>query len=298
MKYGDKGVDVENLQRVLLARGYELPTYGVDGHLGEETWDALQRFSRDRGLAWQPEVPFGSITELLKKPSMSAPLPAGSLSAPQVPFIDLRHLQKDPHPKSKTLNNRTVRRAVSAVTGVTIHQTAVKFSVTKAQIERAGGDRRLALAKRALGVACHAMSFHDGFFVAAAPLDWYIYHGNGFNAFELGLEIDGLYSGLEGGRTWSGDPATEITNESIAAAREALRWLVESGREMGMPIEWIHAHRQSSADRRSDPGETLWREVVLDYAKPVLKLKTRPADVLRDGRPVPVEWDPEGIGKY
>lgn len=299
MKYGDKGVDVENLQKVLIARGYELPTYGADGHLGDETWDALQRFSRDRGLTWQPEVPFDSLAELIKRPAPPVVVrpPDGDFE-PKVPFIDLRHLQKDPHPKSKVFGNRTVRRAVSAVTGVTLHQTAVKFSVTKAQIVSAGNDRQLALARRGLNVACHAMAFHDGFFVATAPLDWYIYHGNGFNAHDLGLEVDGLYPGLRGGRTWNGDPATVPTEQSIAAAREALRWLVETGRSMGMPIEFLHAHRQSSATRRSDPGQELWEALVLDYAVPVLGLKTRPAYVLGDGRPVPVEWDPNGVGKY
>lgn len=301
MRYGDRGIDVENLQKVLISRGYELPQCGADGHLGDETWDALQRFSRDSALAWAPEVPFGTLDALIKKkpsPPVVAPLPLAATGEPKVPFLDLRHLQKDPHPKSKTQGHRTVRRAPSAVNAITIHQTAVKFSVTKAQVAAAGGDRQMALGRRALNVACHAMSFHDGFFVAAAPLDWYIYHGNGFNRFALGLEIDGVYPGLKGGKTWNGDPATELTDASVLAAREALRWLTENGRKAGMPIEWIDAHRQSSATRRSDPGEALWESVVLDYAVPVLGLKTRPSYIVEDGRPVPTEWDPNGVGRY
>lgn len=299
MKYGDKGIDVENLQRVLIARGYELPTYGADGHLGEETWDALQRFSADAGLKWAPEVPFGTIGELVKKRPVVA-VPSAPLPPPTalVPFVDLRHLQADPHPKSKVFGRRTVRRPPSSVNAITIHQTAVKFSVTQRQIADTGGDRRLALAKRALNVACHAMSFHDGFFAAAAPLDWYVYHGNGFNKFALGLEIDGLYPGLKNGSTWSGDAATPITPASLQAAREALRWLTEQGRAAGMPIEWIDAHRQSSKDRRADPGQELWEAVVLDYAVPKLGLKTRPSYVLGDGRAVPTDWDPAGVGRY
>jgi hypothetical protein len=299
MKYGDKGPDVESIQKSLLSRGYELPVYGADGHLGNETWDALHSFSKDSGLAWSPEVPFGTIDELKRpaKPDPDVPGPDGPF-VPTVPFLDLRDEQKDPHPKSKTQGNRTVRRAPSAVTGVTLHQTAVKFSVSSSQIAAAGGDRQLALARRGLNVACHAMAFHDGFFVATAPLDWYIYHGNGLNSYELGLEVDGLYPGLRGGSTWNGDPATIPTEASIAAAREALRWLVETGRSMGMPIEFLHAHRQSSSSRRADPGQELWEAIVLDYAVPVLGLKTRLSDVVGDGRPVPVDWDPNGLGKY
>ena len=66
-----------------------------------------------------------------------------------------------------------------------------------------------------------------------------------------------------------------------------------------MPIEFIWAHRQSSASRRSDPGQSLWQEVVLAYAVPVLGLKTQPARIWGDGRPIPVEWQPDGgVGPY
>jgi hypothetical protein len=65
-----------------------------------------------------------------------------------------------------------------------------------------------------------------------------------------------------------------------------------------MPIEYIHAHRQSSGTRRSDPGEELWQKVVLEFAVPVLGLKTEPSRVLKDGRPIPESWDLDGSGAY
>jgi hypothetical protein len=39
--------------------------------------------------------------------------------------------------------------------------------------------------------------------------------------------------------------------------------------------------------------------VVEEYAFPVLGLRTRPALVLGEGRPIPVEWDAvAGVGRY
>src|SRR5690606_11252294 len=156
----------------------------------------------------------------------------------ETPMIDLRAERVASAPKIKMTGKRPVVRDPSTVTGICLHQTAVEYGVSAAQLRAAGGDRRLALARRALNVACHAMAFRDGFFVVSTPLPWYVNHGNGLNATRLGLEIDGRYPGrpddprttprredLES--TWGGEPS-EITPALIAAARSALRWLVEA----------------------------------------------------------------------
>jgi hypothetical protein len=97
----------------------------------------------------------------------------------------------------------------------------------------------------------------------------------------------------------------EITPGIIAAGRAALRWMVEEGRRQGMPIQFIYAHRQSNGNKPGDPGEGLWRALVLEYAVPVLGLKTQPARTWKgvgkktpDGRPIPKEWDENGVGSY
>lgn len=218
-----------------------------------------------------------------------------------VEIIDLRHEQRNPPDvkrKFKRQNGKVLCRDPERVTGITIHQTAVKYGVANYQIARAHGDRKLAMCRRALRVACHVMSFHDGYVCWANPLEWYVYHGNRFNAFELGIEIDGNYPGLIGGDTWNKKHQTITTPESIEAARAGVKLLVDEGRKMGMPIEFIHAHRQSSVTRRSDPGEELWKKVVLEYAVPELGLKTETRLTIGNGRPIPEEWDPDGFGEY
>lgn len=303
MKFGDKGKDVRRVQEGLLARGYGLPRFGADGDLGDETWTALKRFAADNGFALTGgKVSLEVLDELLDElPPIPVPeVPPSRFDT--VPIFDLRAEQTDPPAMKKKFkrdrHGKVIRRDPSEVTGITIHQTAVRYQAADYQIAAAGGSRELALARRALRVACHVMAFHEGFIVATNPLDWYVYHGNGFNAFELGIEIDGNFPGLIGGTTWNGKTPTPVTDESVRAARAGIEYLVREGRAMGMPITQIHAHRQSSATRRSDPGEELWKRVVLEYAVPVLGLETEPDRVLGNGRPIPTDWDPNGVGSY
>jgi len=220
-------------------------------------------------------------------------------------ILDLTHLQTDPpkaYHKFRRVNEKgrvlrsnqpggaVVKRNPANVTGITIHQCAVSFGASKALLKEAGGDIDKARHLRALGVACHVLAFDCGHVVHSAPFDWYVYHGNGLNAYQLGLEIEGRYNGL-----WKDD---QVTNDTLEAACAALKYMVEEGRKLGMPIEWIYAHRQSSATRRGDPGAELWTRCVLLYAVPILGLKTDPGFTVGGGRPVPLEWDANGKGNY
>jgi hypothetical protein len=228
------------------------------------------------------------------------------------PRYDLRDQRASA--KVRVRGGRVVVRDPATITGVVVHQMAAPFGVSTRQLRLAGGVRELALARRALGIACHGAAFlpqspgQPGPIVLSAPCTWYVNHGNGLNATTIGYEIDGRHPGVDDDpdtaplredirSTWGGPPS-EIGTVGIATAREGLRWLVETARAEGCPIEWVYAHRQSSATRRSDPGERLWRAVVLEWAVPRLGLRTAPADTWGDGRPVPLAWDPAGVGAY
>lgn len=305
MKFGDKGADVQELQEALIAHDYRLHKYGADGHLGQETMAALKGFTGARSIAWSSaEVP----QEALEALGWDAPEDPEIPKAPQRTLEDVQVYDLRSAPLSERLLKKfrlrpgtprmPVIRDPSQVTGITIHQTAARYGVAQYQVAIADGDARLALAKRSLRVACHMMAFHDGFLAWPNPLDWYVYHGNGWNTCELGLEIDGNYPGVKDGKTWNGKKPTRVTPEVIRAARAAVELLVIEGRKLGMPIEYIHAHRQSSSTRRDDPGEELWKAVVLGFAVPMLGLKVEQGRTLGGGRPVPIEWDPNGVGRY
>lgn len=305
MRYGERSPEVRDVQRRLVEAGYPLDKFGVDAHLGDETWEALHRFAVDNDIEWNPAVPprivprvpgFGGKIYVDPIPELDSPA-----DAPQVKVFDLRSEQENPpkaEKKFKLSAGKVVRRNVRAVTGITVHQTAVPYSVRDYQVEASDGNVTLALARRALDVACHVMAFRAGFVAWVNPLDWYVYHGNGFNSIDLGIEIDGRFPGLIGTRTWDDKPATVVDKQVVNAARAGIELLVREGRALGMPIEFIHAHRQASQSRRADPGEELWKRVVTEWAVPKLGLKTEPLKTLKNGRPIPIEWDDDGFGNY
>jgi hypothetical protein len=299
MRYRDQGHEVRAVQEALLAKGYELPRYGADSDFGQETVVALQRFASDEGIAWNPEaeVPQTLLDALGAAPAVEVIAPCSEvLDLEGVPFYDLRSEQADPHPKSKRDGKgKTVQRMPTTIDSIVLHQTAVKFS----------GPSDDQLARRALGVACHAMAFHPGFLVWSADLRWYIYHADRLNARSLGLEVDGNYPGCIGGKCSNGKNETPLTDGIVKAARVGIKLLVEEGRRLGCPIKYIFAHRQCDSWRQADPGEGLWRRVVLEYAVPELGLMHRPTETFphpkgsdRTGRPIPTRWDPNGVGKY
>lgn len=263
-----------------------------DGKVGPKTYAALDASSRPMPV-----------------PTVPAPIAKENVfTLDGVKVFDLRSTQPDPPAlvrgvqKCKVRNGKVVRLDVSKVTGITLHQTASNFSATRFDAAKYPDPHR-ALAERAKGVACHVMAFEEGFLAWPNPLDWYVYHGNGLSSFELGIEIEGDLPGLERLRKPDQD---FVTDKLVKAGRAGMKLLVERGRAMGMPIEFVHAHRQSSPTRKADPGETLWHEIVLGYAVPVLGLKTEPARIWIStskkasgpGRPIPREWDPSGLVAY
>jgi len=232
-------------------------------------------------------------------------------SAAFAQFIDLRSQQDYVYPngkrKAKLLRSGApVMREPKEVDSIVIHQTACEFGVSRRAVSLFG-DAESARAQRALDVACHALAFRNGYFVAAHDLRVYVNHANRLNDRSLGLEIEGRYPGLMDDpatvaredlkTTWGGKP-TVLTAQTVETACAALKWLVDEGRRYSMPIQYIFAHRQSSDTRRSDPGQEIWQRVVLDYAVPVLGLKTQPETLWRQGYSIPTQWDPAGKGSY
>lgn len=217
-------------------------------------------------------------------------------------IIDLTSEQKNPpviNPptplKHMLKGGKVVIRDPKEIDGIAIHQTAVDFGASPAAIRAAGGDKLLATHRRALNVGAHMTAFRTGYAVLANPLPWYVYNANKMNRRILGFEIEGSYPGLTKARTKSHTP---FTGEIVEAAKAGLKYLVDAGRAAGMPIKYIWAHRQSSDTRRGDPGEEIWREIVLAYAVPVLGLETRVFDIFDEGRRIPTDWDPDGVGRF
>jgi peptidoglycan hydrolase-like protein with peptidoglycan-binding domain len=96
---GRKGVEIADLQKALMALGYPLPQYGVDGIVGSETRTAVKAFQRDNKLAVDgsagPET-IAALNNVLKsKPDVASKLTKSTAadvkSSAQVPdFKDLK----------------------------------------------------------------------------------------------------------------------------------------------------------------------------------------------------------------
>lgn len=310
MRHGDSGPEVQQLQLGLLKAGYKLPKYGADGDFGGETTRALLAVAMVSRLTWDPdtEVP-EPLLDLFGVGVVDDSPPVGQSSSiidlEGVKLYDLRHKQTNPHPKGKTgKDGRTVVRLASAIDSLMLHQAGIPFGVGDGWEDEFETVEE-ALAHRGLDVACHAIAFRPGFLVLPADPLWYISHGNGVNSRSFGLETDGLFPGLVGGKTPGGKPETNITPELVHAVRMGVKLLFFTGRNLGCQIKIIWGHRQTDSWKRADPGEELWCKVVLEYAVPVLGLETRPHETFRhhkgrsrDGLPIPLRWDPAGSGKY
>lgn len=208
----------------------------------------------------------------------------------------------------RDVRGNIVVRDPSAVIGVTLHQTATTYGLTKKQLRDAEAElalnrqdyldpvavRRHALHLRARHIHAHAMAFRDPSVGAVImnPLLWFVQHGNGQNKETIGLEHEGNYHGVEGNpRTlWSGRPETSKSDALIETARELLTRIVEDARALGCPIEFVFAHCQSHGGKPGDPGEWLWKEVAVEHGQKKLGLRADPDrvwDYVRQGRAIP-----------
>ena len=209
--------------------------------------------------------------------------------------VDLSDMQPNPPvldpPHQRTsfdhLSRRTqiVCRPPTTVDGIVIHQTGCWFGVNARQLREADGNATIAKHRRALGVAAHMTAFDTGYAVLAHKLNWYVYHANSLCGRSIGLEIEGVYPGLmhTKGRV--------LTPALVRAAQDGLEYLVQEGRKLGMPLRYIWAHRQSSPIKENDPGEEIWKEIVLRFAVPELGLEVQP-NYVSGGRVIPIEWLP------
>lgn len=220
------------------------------------------------------------------------------MTAPAIDIRDTRSTQIARAGDHRIVRGRAVVRPAHEIDTVCLHQTACVFG------PMAHPEVRYL---RAADVASHAVAFRTGVGVLQTPVRWYVNGGNGWNTRALHLECEGHYCGQpddpataprreDRESCWGAEP-TPLDDLALLTARETLRALVKAARAEGCPVQYIVAHRQSSPSRRSDPGYELWRDVVINYAVPVLGLRTRPAVVVGQGRPIPACWG-EGSAAY
>jgi hypothetical protein len=276
----ENGSAVRVLQEQLLLLGYHLPRWGADGGMGDETLAAVEAFKRDRQIG----APTDDLPSSVPGPVIDAIAAAakkvtdGIGSTPML--VDLTNAHQGAH--------RIRKRGWDQVTGITLHQTATVL-----------GEKR----ERWFNIPVQLGVTRGGQVLVLNGCEWVTWHGNGLNTADVGIEIDGYYEGVEGDiRTFwrpQEDPnrvPLTPTAVQIAAARMAVTWICDEVARHGGAIKFIHAHRQASDERQSDPGSRLWKEVGL-WAQQTRGLSDGGKDfTLGTGLKIPEAWDPSRAG--
>lgn len=196
---------------------------------------------------------------------------------PELQIVDRRDVERP----------RDVSRGPAPGRVVVMHQLDCVLDVVEYQVRAAGGDPLEAKLRRAMETPYHVLGLLPGVVLLNHPARLRTSHANGGNG-GVGVGIEGRYPTLASGTL---DRRTPIA-DAVEVGREALRRavaLVITEHGPG-PVE-VQAHRQWRAGRTRDPGEEIWREIVLPIVAE-LKLVVDYARRGGTGRPIPRAWDP------
>jgi N-acetylmuramoyl-L-alanine amidase len=273
-------------QQQLIALGFGLPRFGADGVLGDETLAAYGAFLGSQGLR--------ALTD--ERPKSITPVGANALNkayqalqAPPLALSIIDERSKHPH---KGRSASKPHRKWSEITAVVLHQTASNL-----------GEKP---------TSWHGVPIHFGITRAGKIIQLYdltevCNHANGLNGRSVGIEIDGWFAGVEGdprtlwqpkGLSTPRKPMT-LPIEQAKAAQDAVRYIVETVAANGGTVTHVHAHRQSSQDRQSDPGSLIWQAIGI-WAQTSLALSDGGKNfAVGTGLNIPASWDARYTGnKY
>lgn len=287
LKRGDKGPAVVKVQQALIELGFSLPRWGADGDFGMETIEAFARFMRSHGAEADDDANVISDDELKLLDSVvlaKRAAPPGPRGVATSQFFDRRKVSSRQHIFG--------RRTWKEVTGICLHQTACVLGERPARWDTVG---------------CHVGVTRSGKVIWLHDFDFKVVHGNGWNAQTVGIEMDGLYEGVDGNpKTVWDDPSTaihevgqKITPELVSSSQAAIEWIIEEVARHGGKINAIVAHRQASSSRRNDPGSALWKSVALPMQQKYGIGDGGKGYKIGNGYPIPEEWNSAYTGiKY
>jgi hypothetical protein len=282
LKKGEKSLEVQKLQHLLLALGERLPRFGADGALGEETLAAVEHALRGITGAGIAADDFVSADEIEALQELFERRQESNIAFPSA-FLACVSDHALPKP------NLCKPRSWAQVDSIVLHQTACVL----------GEEPR-----RWYDIPIHVGITRAGLVLWLNKFDINLPHANGFNSRSVGIEIDGAFAGVEGDKKtfWAGGGYKEpmsITPAQIDSARQAVRWIVDICKANGAQIKHVFAHRQSSSQRVSDPGSKVWQEVAL-WAEKTLGLTAGGEEgyCIGGGKAIPKEWDSRRLASY
>lgn len=312
MKIGDIGPKVKLFQDALMLLGYPLPKWGADGQYGSETHGMADLLADVMG------TPFDETTGVLPDIIYHIALDhAGDMGEDdndgmpplmvdyreevqrrrkkknrQIPGINKKRVQQG----KKRLRKRAKPsvRPIEEVTGITLHQTATNF---KGRVP--------------FTLEMHYVTSRSSYGTKAASESQYLNDVQSrmwqaqkvFNSHDVGIEIDGYYSGVGVDPKYFWKPKSKpnrkpmyLAEEQVESTRQTVRYICDEIGRRGGEIKFIHAHRQTSDSRSSDPGSILWDAIGI-WAQQNLGLSDGGVGkTWLKGLPIPEAWDPRAIG--
>lgn len=283
LHFGENSEKVDRLQHALIELGYALTRYGADRWLGRETMGAIGRLFAAHGRPFNETSTTVSDDDLAFVYDLQHSMPRnGSAVFPPGTFFDVRAQAGNQHDYGE--------RPWSKVTGICLHHTACILGEN---------PQRWATVGAHLGVSRGGRVFmiHD--------FNRLIVHGNGWNTETVGIEMDGMYAGIEGDlRTfWKPPGHPELKPQSptpdlVEATKTAIRWIGSVVEAHGGKLKLLVAHRQASENRQSDPGSALWHAIAIPLHDEMHLTDGGIGFKIGTGYPIPESWDPRCKGIY
>ena len=208
----------------------------------------------------------------------------------------LRDKNDKPQPYKAPKRSWFDEKSWALTRGITLHQTACDM-----------GERL----ERYDTIGAHFSVLRSGNVIRHCDENHIIYHGHGWNNQCVGIEINGLYPGLEDdpdtapnealqttwddkSTPWREQPMT-VTPQAMRATRMLIRWIcLNVGFHRGA-IQALCTHRQASSQRRSDPGQAICEQVLVPLWKELGLSAGGPGFKIGDGYPNPTAWTKERV---
>jgi hypothetical protein len=282
LKYGETSEEVRLLQRQLVAQGYDLPRFGVDGNIGTETMQALVEWDYDHGGVGDPDVSHEYLLDenLDVEPDIIIAV-AQAYEAHRSNFAPEYQLVNDVRTETPK-HRQKYKNKIEDIDTVCIHQMGAKGRDWK---------RWQNLAIHGIvtcGEESEAYWMHD--------VAWRMAHGHGWNRRSVGIEFEGYFAGCHPKFFWKPKSKPNRkpmipTQQQLDAGKELILFLIEEVKRQGGRIKYIAAHRQSYSLKTSDPGDLIWKGVVVPLLNDA-SLSLEQAPTLKKGKPIPECWDP------
>lgn len=177
-------------------------------------------------------------------------------------------------------------RSWASITGITLHQTGCPMSSKP---------------ERWLNLKAHyGVTYEGGLYRIHRETD-FGWHAQGLSAHQIGIEIAGLFCGVEGDpSTRPGAPVSwgthSITTAQIESTRALIRYLCSLAEHHGGKITDLNAHRQAApkddprACRTPDPGSKTWQKVALPMMAELGLSDGGVGFTMGRGEPIPDVW--------